>query len=423
MIGVCTVVTIHDRLTIVCFSFHDHRAMPKARAPTRGRATHQPGGAAPARRVTARHKAGAAASAGSRRRAAAPPRRPQQSEPADVQGAAITGQAIVLDAAQLRAVVADVVRDALHGSGPATAGPSTVAVGGVEATASATLPAPTPATTPSPPPPLPPMPLPLPPPPPPPPVSLAPASPPAGPPPPLAGTAAGLGVDLGPCDDTSTVAPALRSRIQTDKYIELALLLDPGDRSATERPSSFQLVDGTLRAAPRATRPITSFGTWSLAFARFAGVYAEAHPDAAVGLIAYMRQVGSLSVSGLGVTWREFDETFRRAREADPARHPWGATATTSPLWLMAIAKGVGGVARAAPFPQRQAAAGARFRPCFAYNGQQGCTARACRFTHACRTCRGSHPAHKCATRSARPAHRRTGAGAVSATASTAGSR
>ncbi|XP_043207961.1 uncharacterized protein LOC122380865 isoform X3 [Amphibalanus amphitrite] len=390
--------------------------MPKARAPVRGRAVSQPDGAARARRQSTRRQSGASVPAGPRRRAAAPPRGRQPSEPAATQRPAVAGQAVVLDAAQLRAVVADVVRDALLTVGPTAACGSTGLAGCRDAAGPSAQQDTPPTTTrsPSPPPALPPPMAP-----PPPPLPPPSATPPTGSPPHLPGTSAGLGLEL--CEDTSAVAPALRSRIQADKFVDLALLLDSYDRSATERPPSFQLVDGTLRAAPRVTRPITSFGAWSIAFTRFAGIYAEAHPDAAVGLLAYMRQVGSLSVSGLGVAWRDFDETFRRARESDPARHPWGATAATSPLWLMAIARGVGGVARAAPVPQRQAAAGSRFRPCFAYNGQQGCSARVCRFTHACRTCRGSHPAHQCATRPARPVHRRAGPG--SAAAGAAGSR
>ncbi|XP_043199635.1 actin cytoskeleton-regulatory complex protein PAN1-like [Amphibalanus amphitrite] len=177
-------MSIQDRLTVVCFSFHDYRAMPKARAPVRGRAVSQPDGAARARRQSTRRQSGASVPAGPRRRAAAPPRGRQQSEPAATQRPAVAGQAVVLDAAQLRAVVADVVRDALQTVGPTAACGSTGLAGCRDAAGPSAQQDTPPTTTrsPSPPPALPPPMAP-----PPPPLPPPSATPPTGSPPHLPG--------------------------------------------------------------------------------------------------------------------------------------------------------------------------------------------------------------------------------------------
>lgn len=200
---------------------------------------------------------------------------------------------------------------------------------------------------------------------------------------------------------TESVTSSVRQRIITDRYLAMGLLLDSADRAQDDGAPSFQVIDGLLRPAARAPRPVNSFGAWCLAFLRFAGIYLEAHPDAAAGLMAHMRQVGSLTSPGLGFAWRDFDEAFRKARETAPGLHPWGQTASASPLWLQSVATGIGGAARPQSGASRPGAQD-RFRPCFAFNMQRGCSAQSCRYTHACRACRGSHPAFRCTARNAR---------------------
>ncbi|KAF0308924.1 hypothetical protein FJT64_019902 [Amphibalanus amphitrite] len=81
-----------------------------------------------------------------------------------------------------------------------------------------------------------------------------------------------------------------RTRIVTDKYVALGLLLD-GEDSLPDQAPAFQLLDGLLRPMARTPRTITTFGVWSTAFLKYAAVYVEAHPGAAAGLLAHMRQV------------------------------------------------------------------------------------------------------------------------------------
>ena len=199
------------------------------------------------------------------------------------------------------------------------------------------------------------------------------------------------------CGNPAPVSATIRQRIIEDKYVDLGTLLETSDQPE-DKSATFQLVNGTLRAAPRAPRTIHTFGGWSLAFLKFTGIYLEAHPDAAAGLLAHMRQVGQLTAPGLGLAWREFDEKFRRAREIAPDQYEWGSAQTSSALWLQSVARGVGGAAKnrsAGSLPPTNR----RFRTCFSFNRPGGCTSRPCRFQHSCLTCNGPHPATRCPRR------------------------
>ena len=229
-----------------------------------------------------------------------------------------------------------------------------------------------------------------------------------------AASAAGMAEPEFPaCETAPSVAATVRQRIITDRYIDLGMLLDIGDRGSEDRPPMFQLVDGLLRPVSRTPRTINSFGTWCLCFLRYTSIYLEAHPTAAAGLLAHMRQVGQLATPQLGLAWREFDEAVRKAREAAPERHPWGETPASSAIWLQAVAKGVGGVARFHPVGAASRPAG-RSRFCYSFNQPRGCTARPCRFAHICHTCRGSHPATRCPKRQSQSRSRAAAAGPAS---------
>ena len=199
-------------------------------------------------------------------------------------------------------------------------------------------------------------------------------------------------------DRGPAVSSTLRQKIIDHKFVDLGALLDSPDQFHDIPSPAFQLVDGVLRAAPRSARPISSFGKWSVAFLRFAAIYLEAHPSHAIGLMRHMHQVSQLTAPGLGFAWREFDLYFRRARELDPAHHLWGQTASTSQMWLQAVAFGIGGAAKnpSAPAPAKARA----FQVCRNFNSARGCRFQHCRFRHTCHFCRGSHPAARCPRRS-----------------------
>ena len=192
-----------------------------------------------------------------------------------------------------------------------------------------------------------------------------------------------------------SVGVGIRQRIADDKYIALNVLLEAGDRD--DVTPAFQLINGLLQPMSRSPRVIGTFGAWCTAFLKFASIYLEAHPDAAAGLMSHMRQVCHLTAPGLGLAWREFDETFRKSREVAPDKHPWGETASSSPMWLQAVAKGIGGNNQQQVPQSKPGGTGeATFRTCIAYNSARGCIMRGCRYQHACRVCRGFHPVYRC---------------------------
>ena len=189
------------------------------------------------------------------------------------------------------------------------------------------------------------------------------------------------------------VAASLRQNIISHRFVNLGVLLDGTDRDNTQPEGSFMLVDGRLRPA-RPPRTIGTFAAWSTAFLRYAGIYLQAHPTDALGLINHMRQVSALTAPGLGLAWKEFDEQYRRAREISPDMHRWGEAEANSPMWLNSIARGIAGASAG----QARGTPGAtRFRPiCLSFNRIGGCTRGRCNYLHVCRVCRQAHSALRC---------------------------
>ena len=188
------------------------------------------------------------------------------------------------------------------------------------------------------------------------------------------------------------IPSSLRQSIIEHKFIDLSLLL------STQEPHDsvpLQLVDGRLRTG-RQVRQITSFSSWCTAFLRFAGVYLTRHPADAAGLLLHMRHVSHLLQPGMGFAWREFDLQFRRAREMAPHLYQWGATAPTSAIWLSAMVRGIGAVARGGSSIPRSSSRVSASRACFNFNNGGSCHRRACGYTHLCHKCRGPHPAVRC---------------------------
>ena len=240
-----------------------------------------------------------------------------------------------------------------------------------------------------------------------PPAAMAPEVSPLAPATPYSERNGGMGAQSGHSmgEASSTVGATIRQRIIEDRYVDLGMLLDSADRGGAvedERTPTFQLIDGLLRPAARTPRSIHTFAGWCMAFLKYTGIYLEAHPHAAAGLLAHMRQVSQLTARGLGTAWREFDQSFRKCRETAPELHQWGETAASSTLWLQAIAKGIGGATRMQLMATRPSPTN-RFRFCQWYNLPRGCTMRQCRFPHICRSCRGPHPATRCPRRQPQP--------------------
>lgn len=198
------------------------------------------------------------------------------------------------------------------------------------------------------------------------------------------------------------VSASLRVRICEHRYVDLSMLLDTPHSPPDDMGPTFQLVQGSLRQVARAPRTIQSFGTWCVAFVRFAQVYLEAHPEDALGIMTHMGQVSQLTAPGLGLAWRQFDEGFRKARETAPGLHKWGQTLTSSHLWLQAVAAGIGGASKGQTGSARQPGTDF-FRVCFGFNSLRGCTHRQpCKYAHVCKLCKGRHSATQCAIRANR---------------------
>ena len=84
--------------------------------------------------------------------------------------------------------------------------------------------------------------------------------------------------------------------------------------------------------------------------------------------LSYMSTVMDLTRIGLGTAWKDYDESFRKAREVSPAAYPWDRPPQM--LWMGAVASGVAtsqapdrrgdcsGQARRRPAPRRPLSSG-----------------------------------------------------------------
>ena len=208
---------------------------------------------------------------------------------------------------------------------------------------------------------------------------------------------------LTPTTALGHISMPMRQRILGHKYVDLKSLLLPSERPEGGDERQYLVAEGgriALGAAPH--KEELSVNGWTKAFLRYASIYTEGYPDEAKALIQYMSTVMDLTRIGLGMAWKDYDESFRKAREVSPGAYPWDKPPQM--LWMGAVASGVAtfqapdrrgdcsGQARRRPAPP----AAPLIRPCFDYNSRWGCRWPGCRFKHTCSICGGYHSATTC---------------------------
>ena len=168
---------------------------------------------------------------------------------------------------------------------------------------------------------------------------------------------------------------------------------------------------------------IVHINQWDRAFAIYCYALVKAHPEDAIGLILYGNLIKDMAFRGHN--WANYDRKFRRLKERDPSKYPWGCTELT--LYAENIvARGsnsfqsqtIGPRNQNAQIPFRfrgggqfdnnfpgQARGGGQFnsnsagrvpvKKCYAFN-KGFCKFENCRYQHICSKCEGQHPASKC---------------------------
>lgn len=208
------------------------------------------------------------------------------------------------------------------------------------------------------------------------------------------------------------VTASIRQRILSNKYIDLKTLLLPSERPSGGDERQYLVAEGgRIALGSAAQKEELSVMGWTKAFLRYANVYTEGFPDSAGDLLKYMSTVLDLTAKGLGDAWREYDESFRKAREVSPNDYLWDRPPHM--LWMGAVATGIaafqgetrGGGPEGFSFQPRRSffpsssanRAGTRgAMRCLAFNSRRGCFWRDCRFRHACSRCEGAHSLRQC---------------------------
>ena len=201
------------------------------------------------------------------------------------------------------------------------------------------------------------------------------------------------------------VTASLRQRIIGHRYVDMRTLLLSSEGHTGDDQQFLVAQNGRISFSPAGKRDLTE-SQWVKAFLRYASVYIEEYPGEAAAIIAYMSTVMSLCSQGLGRAWRDYDESFRKARENSPAAYPWDRPPQT--IWMGAVANGLAALRSAMQAPratktqpaqqqQQQLGLGPRrFPKCRDFNSRGGCTWPNCRYQHACEKCGGTHGKFQC---------------------------
>ena len=210
---------------------------------------------------------------------------------------------------------------------------------------------------------------------------------------------------------------SLEEKILRGEYVDFALLL-PDSLTHPQAPTlQFRLEDsspgsaGTPITMVRKKKPvIDSFHKWVDAFTTFMLVVVNAYPGRAAELIKYLQIISRAEAKFRGLTWRYYDEQFRR-RAAQDLSLNWGLVDLE--LWTVTFSgqakphcflcsspyHGQGDCPIADPARRSPRGTSSSHAHCFNFNKPSGCSRVACQFPHVCSRCRSpAHPVTRCRT-------------------------
>lgn len=207
-----------------------------------------------------------------------------------------------------------------------------------------------------------------------------------------------------------SVKKSIRKKIHKNKFVNLIKLL-PQMRSKHPHKS--------------APREILNIDAWSDAFLIYAAIYLEKYPEEARGMLKYASVIRGIAryasvIRGIarqsrGLGWKQYDENFRKSREANVHMYAWVNT-----NWGLLYNFGIMSVSAAYPGHMGQANRGDSFRGepfrddgrsqsgsrtegiprsfCFSYHGKGArCKAGAgCKYKHTCPKCQAAHSLFHC---------------------------
>lgn len=192
----------------------------------------------------------------------------------------------------------------------------------------------------------------------------------------------------------ATLSNALKAKIIEGKYIDFASLLGGESKEkltlsvGKDNELSLKTNSGNLK--------ITSFDQWLKCFLIYSSVYAEAHPEDALGLFKYCYTVREIFSKYGGNAWLLYDSEFRKLRQGDQAIS-WGLVhvelelSVTAPSRRQTQMPGIQGNFRA--FKNNTVPKSY----CFRFHGSGSCNrGDKCLFKHTCYKCQQEHSSLFC---------------------------
>ena len=200
-----------------------------------------------------------------------------------------------------------------------------------------------------------------------------------------------------------TVTPELKTKIWSQKFIDLSQLLSKNyqtlEEDANKNISGYQDEDGniTLKAVKQKHKSSLTIDEWSSAFNTLISVNVLKHPDDLQGMLSYAELVRSAARDHPdSPAWRQYDEEFRTKKAARPSR-PWGMI--DNHLWLSMFSRPQTkqNKQNTSNKSQKEGLVDKKSSGCIFFNKPAGCFRKKCSYTHACSSCGGrSHGAANC---------------------------
>ncbi|XP_077780548.1 uncharacterized protein LOC144326953 [Podarcis muralis] len=182
----------------------------------------------------------------------------------------------------------------------------------------------------------------------------------------------------------SHLSSKMRSRILNGRYVDMFRLLPPSEEQDKEGSSS--------KKRSGASTVDRTFEHWLDCFQVFAGVVVAAYPRRSLHLFVYLSIVRSAFSKAGEKAAIKYDENFRRRAAKIPSAR-WDRKDLD--VWTTHVAPLID-----KKVPEQQKSKFSAFRSgrrllCWDFN-KGSCQRPACRFTHNCEKCNGSHPASSC---------------------------
>ena len=188
----------------------------------------------------------------------------------------------------------------------------------------------------------------------------------------------------------NSVPLTIKNKIWADTYIDLRALI-PSDTESTGVSLTIVTKQLHVEETDGNKKKSLTITEWMRAMTIYISIILEKTPSLCLPLLKYVNNILELHALG-NVSWRAYDEGFRKARQGNPLK--WEVL---HPELMLKLAS-IGNLSK--PNLTHSRLQGQRNfrgqRVCFKYNAGKPCQAHTCVYSHVCSECRQPHPHTLC---------------------------